>query len=61
MIENLFKHLFYTELHFGLGKQTAKLSAVYYAKAIIVNNENFYGEIKRADKYARYGYARCAP
>ena len=56
MIENLFKHLFYTELHFGLGKQTAKLSAVYYAKAIIVNNENFYGEVKQTSRNAK-----CAP
>ena len=61
VLENLFRRLFYTELHFNLAKQTAKPSTVYYAKAIIVNNENFYGEIKRADKYARYGYARCAP
>ncbi len=60
MIENLLKALFYTELHFGLGKQTAKPSAVYYAKAIIINNESFYGEVKRADRDAKFKYARCA-
>lgn len=56
VLENLFRRLFYTELHFNLGKQTAKPSAVYYAKAIIVNNEGFYGEIKRTSRNAR-----CTP
>ncbi|GAB2649068.1 hypothetical protein GCM10027192_24040 [Psychrobacter pocilloporae] len=48
--------LFYTGLHFVRGKQTAKISAVDYAKTIKLLDECCYGQNKRA-----VDDAGCAP